>query len=248
MLHFNRPELRVLSLLLLSGGMALSQETRGGIFGHVTDPSASAIAGAQVIVINTDTNVPTALKTNDAGYYEAPLLVAGAYRVTVEAPGFRKAEHPPFDLPVGARLEVNFKLEVGALSDTITVSGDAPLINSDTLTSGVSVDAKSVLNLPWPGGNSVVLAMLTVGVQDTDTISDYSVRLHSGGPGIRALAYGGVGGNEYSVDGTSTNANNRSNGFNPAPELVQAVNISTSAFDASQGHSTGITIALQTRS
>src|SRR5207253_9569723 len=58
----------------------------------------------------------------------------------------------------------------------------------------------------------------------------------------------GVGGKEYSVDGTSTNGNNRTNAFNPAPELVEAVNISTSAFDASQGHSTGVTIALQTKS
>jgi hypothetical protein len=247
MLRLRRLYFQLLTASLLFASLAISQETRGGIFGHVTDATSSAVARAAVIVKNTDTNVATSIVTNDSGYYDAPLLVAGKYQVMVEAPGFKKAERAAFDLPVGARLEVNFKLEVGSVSDAVTVTAEAPLINADSLTSGVSVDSKSVLNLPWPGGNSVVLAMLTVGVQDTDTISDYSVRLHSGGPGLRAIAYGGVGGNEYSVDGTSTNANNRANGFNPAPELVQAVNISTSAFDAAQGHSTGITIALQTR-
>ena len=247
MLHLSRRDLCLFSALLLFCNAALSQETRGGIFGHLSDSSSAAVAGARVTVTNTDTNVATTLLTNDAGYYDAPLLVTGNYRVTVDAPGFKKAEQPPFPLPVGSRLEVNFKLEVGGVSDTVTVLAEAPLINSDTLTSGTVVDSKSVVNLPWPGGNSVVLAMLTVGVQDTDTISDYSVRLHSGGPGLRAIAYGGVGGNEFSVDGTSTNANARANGFNPAPDLVEAVNISTSAFDASQGHGTGITIALQTK-
>jgi len=165
MLYLTRRELRFIGALLLTATSAFSQETRGGIFGHVSDPTGSAVSGAQVVVLNTSTNVSTALKSDDAGYYEAPLLVAGSYRVTAESPGFKKTERSSFELPVGVRLEVNFKLEVGAVSDTVTVSGEAPLINGDSLTSGVVVDSKSVLNLPWPGGNSVVLAMLTVGIR-----------------------------------------------------------------------------------
>src|SRR5436853_4271368 len=157
MLHLSPRDLRLIGALLLSCSPALSQETRGGIFGHLSDPSSAAVAGARVTVRNTDTNVATVLIANDAGYYDAPLLVAGNYRVTVEAPGFKKAEQPPFLLPVSSRLEVNFKLEVGGVSDTVTVTGEAPLTNSDTLTSGTVVDSKSVVNLPWPGGNSVVL-------------------------------------------------------------------------------------------
>src|SRR3954468_20540480 len=83
---------------------AHAQETRSLIFGHVTDPSSAAVAGAKVSVKNIQTNVSTDLVTNDSGYYEAPLLVAGDYQVLVEAPGFRKSERPSFDLPIASRL------------------------------------------------------------------------------------------------------------------------------------------------
>jgi hypothetical protein len=236
-----------LCLLFAASTAAVAQETRGMIFGRVTDATSSPVPRAKVAVRNTGTNVQTDLATNDSGYYEAPLLVAGTYVVAVEAPGFRKSEHPSFELQIASRLEVNFRLEVGAVSDSITVQADPPLIDSDTLSSGWTVDAKNVLDLPWPGGNSMVLAKLTVGVQTTDTISDWSVRLHSGGPGVNIGTSGGVGGNDYSIDGTSSNANNRGAAFNPAPEFVQAMKMETSAFDASQGHSTGIVISVMTR-
>jgi len=247
MLHFNRLQPRLLIVLVLSGSMGLTQETRGGIFGHVTDPSFAAVTGAQVTVKDVLTNVSTVVKANDQGYFDAPLLLAGTYQISAEAPGFRKEQQNGVVLPVGERLEVNFKLQVGALSETVTVTGAAPVINADNLTTGTNRDSISIQNLPWPGSNAVVLAQLTPGVQDTDSITDTSVRLHSGGPGIRAIAYGGVGGNDYSVDGSTTNANTRGNAYNPAPELIEAMTIGTSMFDASQGHSTGIVIALQTK-
>src|SRR5260370_13029809 len=153
MLHLSHRQLSFISGLLLSRSLALSQETRGGIFGHVSDPSSAAVAGARVTVTNTDTNVSTVLKANDAGYYDAPLLVTGNYLVTVEASGFKKEEQPPFLLPVGSRLEVNFKMQVGGISDTVTLTAEAPLVNADTLTSGVVRESKSVVNLPWPAGN-----------------------------------------------------------------------------------------------
>ena len=240
--------MQILFVLIIFCFVARAQETRGMIFGHVTDPTTASLAGARVVVKNTATNVLTELRTNDSGYYEAPLLVSGVYQVTVEAPGFKKAERSSFTLPIASRLEANFSLEVGAVSDTLTVSADPPLIDSDTLSSGWTADAGNILDLPWPGGNSMVLAKLTIGVQTSDTISDWSVRLHSGGPGVNINTSGGVGGNEYSIDGTSDNANNRGSGFNPAPEFVQAMKMETSGFDASQGHGTGISISIMTRS
>ena len=100
--------LRFTLALLFAVTSCLAQETRGMIFGHVSDASSAAVARAKVTVKNTGTNVVTELLTNEAGYYEAPLLVAGSYLVTVEAPGFRKAEHPSFELQIASRLEVNF--------------------------------------------------------------------------------------------------------------------------------------------
>ena len=77
--------------LLLLVPACLAQETRGIIFGHIDDPSSSAIAGAAVTVRNIDTNVVEDLKTNEAGHYEAPLLIPGNYQVAVQAGGFRRS-------------------------------------------------------------------------------------------------------------------------------------------------------------
>ncbi len=72
--------------------MGFSQETRGGIFGHVTDPSSSAVTGAQVTVKDMLTNVSTVVKANEEGYFNAPLLLAGTYQISAEAPGFKAGD------------------------------------------------------------------------------------------------------------------------------------------------------------
>ena len=83
-----RPLLLVV-LCTLFPTAALSQETRGMIFGRALDPQSSAIAGAQVTVTNTDTNVSFPVTTNSTGYYEARLLLPGSYQVSAQAPGFK---------------------------------------------------------------------------------------------------------------------------------------------------------------
>src|SRR5215472_8785330 len=115
--------LKALSLLLAFASLCAGQDTRGTIFGHVVDPQTAPINEARVTVTNTDTNVATVLKTNESGYYDATLLVSGNYQVLVEAPGFNKAMRKDLVLPIGARLQVDLKLEVGGVSETVTVSG-----------------------------------------------------------------------------------------------------------------------------
>src|SRR5260370_4436997 len=222
-------------MALLTAVSSFAQETRGVICGVVTDPSSAAVSGASVMVRNVDTNVVEALKTNQSGYYEAPLLIAGNYQIQVEAAGFRNAQRQGLVLAVGAHLTVDFQMEVGGASDAVTVTADAPLVTTDTLTSGLTVDTKTIMNVPWPGDNVMVLASLTAGVQTANTISDYSVRLHSGGPASGITVNGGVGGNEFSLDGASNQAG-RGTGFNPPSEMIAAVRVETSGFDTSIGH------------
>ena len=169
-----------IAALLLSGSLALAQETRGMIFGHVLDPSSATVAGASVTIRNTATNVSTDLKTNESGYYEAALLVAGAYQVAVESPGFKKSIHESFDLPVGSRLQVDFKLELGAASDAVTVTAEAPLLDSNTLSSGEVLTSRTIVDVPLPGGNSITLAKMAPGVQSAQSLADDSVMLQIG--------------------------------------------------------------------
>src|SRR6476659_7596357 len=92
----------LLAILTISFGYA--QETRGSIFGRVSDQQNSAIPAAAVVVTNTDTNTAATLTTNETGYYEANLLISGSYRVTVEKPGFRKLIRSGIVLPISARV------------------------------------------------------------------------------------------------------------------------------------------------
>ena len=85
-----KPESKYLILFALCGSCLLQAQgdPRGAIFGHITDPTSAVVAGAKVIVKNTLTSVVTELTTNEQGYYEAPLLIAGTYQVSVTATGF----------------------------------------------------------------------------------------------------------------------------------------------------------------
>jgi hypothetical protein len=225
----------------------MGQETRGLIFGTVTDHSAAAIAGAKVTVTNTETNVSQPYQTNATGYYEADLLIAGKYQVSVEATGFKQAIHRDIVLPIGTRIEVSVTLELGEISQEVTVSGGVDLVNADQLTSGQITESVSALDLPNPGANTIVMAKLTAGMQSPQSVADSSVRLHSTGAASNFTMAGGVGGNEYTVDGVSNNGGARAPGYMPAPDLVEAMRVETSAFDASSGHTTGATISMMTK-
>ena len=237
----------LLALLFAITPTCSPQETRGNILGYVTDPSNAAVAGAAVTVKNIDTNIVEALKTNESGYFEAQLLIPGNYQVSVEATGFRTELREGLVLAAGAHLGLDFKLQVGAASEAITVNADVPLVNSDTLSSGITLDTKTMMNVPWPGDNVMELTWLTPGAQGTLSIADYSNRLHSGGPSNNVTVSGGVGGNEFSLDGIQNNEA-RGTAFSPPPEMVEAVRVETSAFDASMGHATGMNVSLMTRS
>ncbi len=90
--------------LALAPSLLLAQDTRGTIFGTVTDQQAALVAGANVVVTNTDTGTMSKLVTNASGYYEAPLLLPGPYSVTVESPGFKKIVRAGITVALSDRL------------------------------------------------------------------------------------------------------------------------------------------------
>ena len=237
----------LLAAVLVLVAPLVAQDTRSMIFGRVYDASSAAVTGAKVTVTNTETNTSTALLSNETGYYEANLLIPGTYRVRVEAGGFKTSVRERIDLPVSSHLQADFTLEVGAIAESISVTAEAPLLDTNTMSSGRAIDNRSVMDLPFPGGNTVTLSKLAPGVQTVDSLSDKTVRLHSNGAGSRYNTAGGVGGNEWTIDGTPDNGNSRNVAYMPAPEIVQEFKVETAGFDAAIGHSTGINLALMTK-
>src|SRR5437773_6976017 len=108
---------------LVGAARAGAQETRGTISGTVLDAQGTSVPGATVTVLNLDTNVSNVVTTNSSGYYGASLLLPGNYRVTAELQGFKTAVRNGVILSVGQQMDVPISLEVGAVSESVTVTG-----------------------------------------------------------------------------------------------------------------------------
>jgi hypothetical protein len=222
-----------------------AQETRSMIYGHVLDPQSGAVIGANVKVTNTDTNTSVALTTNETGYYEASLLLPGNYRVSAEASGFKTSIRSGLVLPVSTRLEINLGLVLGEVAESVSVVAEAPILDTSTVSSGAVLDTRSIMDLPTMGNNPMLLIMQTPGIQ-TSGQNRYVMQ----GFYIRSSEYympGAIGGNEWSIDGTPNAGPNRNAAYMPYTDTIQEFKVETSNFDAAVGHTTGINVAMMTK-
>src|SRR5918911_1099247 len=132
-MRFRYLALPLLALFLLCATPAFGQSDRGTITGTVTDPNGAAVANAKVTATNLDTNEVRETTTSEDGTYTLPELKADPYKVTVEAQGFRTAATEDLIVAVQVTRRADFKLEIGELSNVVTVSADAtPVLQTDT--------------------------------------------------------------------------------------------------------------------
>ncbi len=144
--------------------MLCAQSTNASLAGRVTDPSKARIAGAKVVAINAGTNISNEATTNAAGEYYLRSLVPGTYRIEVEKPGFKKLIRPDVILHVQDALDIDFEMPVGAASESVTVEGGAPLLNTESASVSTLVDNRFVENMPLNGRSFSALIDLTPGV------------------------------------------------------------------------------------
>jgi hypothetical protein len=243
---------RVLALIALQFVME-AQDTRGMIFGVITDPQSSPVAGVAVVVSNVETNVTFELRTNATGYYEANLLVAGSYRVSAEAPGFKQFLREGIELSLGGRVPINIILQLGQVTERITVTEEAPLIETNAVSTGRIVDNRSLTDLPVPRNNPVLLAAFAPGVQ---VRGGYRTNAHRAASIVTTVLFtpGNVGGrsasdssNDYLIDGMPNLGNNRRIAFMPHTDSIQEFKVETSNLDPSVGHAAGIGLSLMTK-
>ena len=140
-------KLLVISFLVLTAIPAIAQETRSTIAGTVRDEQG-VIPGASVKVTNVGTGATQQLTTNSSGYFEAPLLIAGTYEVVVEMTGFKTLRRTGVTLSSGQQLALPLALEIGTIAEEITVTGEAPLLEVNTLRQGLVLDEKKITELP----------------------------------------------------------------------------------------------------
>jgi hypothetical protein len=165
--------------------------------GQVRDTSGTAIPNASVEVINDATNVRYNAETNDEGIYSVPNLPPGTYHIRVSKEGFKAIIHPDITLNVEDAKAIGFTLPVGPISDTVTVEGGAPLINTQDAAVSTVVDRQFVENMPLNGRSFQTLIQLTPGV--VLTTSNFSDSGQFSVNGQRAAS------NYWMVDGVSAN-------------------------------------------
>ncbi len=234
-------------LMLYSISSGNAQETRGTIFGRIADQQNSAIPGATVIATNADTNTAMTLSTNETGYYEANLLISGNYRMTVEKAGFRKLIRSGVVLAIGARIEIAFTLQLGEVTDSISVTADTPLVDTSSVASaGRVLDTREVLDLPTFNNSPLMLIKMTPGVEASNNRRYNGVNALGGTN--EAHNVGAVGGNDWSIDGVPNMGNGYAAAYLPYATTISEYKVATQNFDAAVGHSTGISVAIMTKS
>jgi hypothetical protein len=255
------PEISLLCVvsLFLASSIA-AQSPNGTINGRVLDPSGAIIIGAEITIVSDTTRVQYASKTNGEGIYVVTNLPPGAYRLQVAKQGFKTLIKPDIVLNVQDALAINFTLPIGAVAETVTVEGGAPLVNTQSATVSTVIDRGFVENLPLNGRSFNTLLQLTPGVviAQTGTVNQgqFSIagqRTSSNNflvDGVSAN-FGGVSQNRTGTAGTgSAQAFSALGGTSSlvSVEALQEFRVETSSFAPEFGRSPGGQVLLTTRS
>jgi Carboxypeptidase regulatory-like domain/TonB dependent receptor len=238
--------------VLLSSLSLFSQVNTGTISGVVEDSSGAVIGGAMVTIRNVDTGIATALTSDVGGRYVAPNLLIGNYEVRGQQAGFQTEVRTGITLTVGREEVINLTLRVGQTAETVTVTAEAPVIETTTAAMSSLVDDRTIRDLPLNGRSYDQLAMLqpgvvTMGAGQASAAFDYGTGARFSVTGSRAYA------NTFLLDGTVINdhANGTPGGAagtNLGVDGVQEFKINTSVSPAEYGRSSGGVISAVTRS
>src|SRR5262245_16324695 len=156
----------LIPLLAMIFSLTVAAQTyQGRILGSVADQSGAAVRGAKITITNVETGATRALETNEAGDYVAPNLPPGLYKITVEGSGFKKVERPEVRLEVAKDIRIDVSLQPGNVAETVTITEDAPMIETSNNTLGGTLSNKAINDLPLNGRDFQHLVVLRPGVQ-----------------------------------------------------------------------------------
>ncbi|MBM3726065.1 MAG: hypothetical protein FJW40_11645 [Acidobacteria bacterium] len=219
--------------------------------GRVSDPSGAPVSGARVSITNAGTAVTVTRTSNDTGFYTAPLMLPGVYKLRCEVPGFAPQSTGEVRLETGQAARVDFELKLGAVAETVEVNAAAVLINSENTAVGQVIDNKRILEMPLNGRNYLQLAQFTAGVLPGG--------LNAGARGREEGAFAAVGmqiaQNNVLLDGND-NSSRTSGGplgfeaqaVKPPVDAVEEFKVVTNNMSAEYGFRAGAKVMVTTRS
>jgi hypothetical protein len=235
--------------LVLLSSSAVAQQGTGTITGTVTDQQDAVVAGAAVQVRNTGTNSVFRAQSNESGVFVAPSLPVGSYEISAESSGFKRTVLTGITLQVNQTAQINLRLEVGQVAESVEVVGEAPLVNTSNATVGEVIENRRVRDLPLNGRGALALTLLTAGV------------ISNAGPTNSGFGDRGIQISSVSINGSPSSMNAQmldgSNnilsyvgevGVPPAVDAVEEFKVQSGAMSAEFGFTAGGTINLVTKS
>jgi hypothetical protein len=238
-------------LVLLAAGVARAQtSTVGSISGTVRDPQGAAVTGAEVTILEETTGQSRTVRTGDDGTYSAQSLPVGRYTVSTAPSGFKKTVAPGVEVHVADRVVVDLALEVGGIGETVTVTGAAQLVETESGRVSSLVTEKQVTELPLNGRNYAALVTLVPGLSAPNEGGAFGTR----GTGLDSHVDVSVNGNQsnanmWTVDGV----NNMDVGSNatllvfPSIDSIAEFRVERNSFSAEYGQAQGAVINLVTK-
>jgi outer membrane receptor protein involved in Fe transport len=244
MLALRSGVISAITALVLTASSLFAQSTTGSFQGTITDSSSAALPGVTVTIINPGTNLVRTTVTNQSGNYDAPLLPPGQYNVSAELTGFRKVEKTGLVLQVNQNARVDFTLELSAIEESVQVTAQAPLVDTQDSSVRQVVAGTQVVALPLNGRNFRDLGLIVPGVQDMAQNSNLASR----GGGINIVGAQDFN-NNFLIDGFDNNdpTTGEIQTF-PSVESVQEFTILGASYGADVGFASGGVVSLVSKS
>ncbi|MDP2998067.1 MAG: TonB-dependent receptor [Bryobacterales bacterium] len=236
---------RTPALMFLAATAAFAQGT-GTIHGTVTDPAGLGVPGASVTAVLAERGTTRKVETNAQGSYVLPLLPIGAYEVSVEAQGFKVFRRSQIELTATENVRVDAQLALGSMAETVSVTAEAPLIDSRSSMIGTLIDSRRLPELPINGRNIIALASLLPGASQISAPQTFTG--DRSGPTV-SMSGGRGNQNLFLFDGAHFNAVFRNTGLNyPPPDALREVKVLSNSFTAEYGRNAGSIFNVVTRS
>ncbi len=233
---------------LFTGVSALAQST-ATLAGTVKDPSGAVLPGATVVIHNNGTGADRTITSDSAGQYVAPSLAPGDYNVTVTAAGFGQYVLKSYVLQVDQRATLDVPLAPASAGETVQVEGGAPVIQSESITVGEVIDARTVQEIPLNGRHFLDLTVLTPG----GVTAPATGSLTAPSRGLGANSFVTAGNREdsvnFQINGVNLNdmVQNQIT-FQPSIDTTSEFKINNQTYSAEYGRSSGSVVNVSTRS
>ncbi len=232
---------RLISLSLCLAALAAAQDFRAVITGRVSDSSDAPVPNVRVTATNVETGLANVSLSNDSGNYTITSLPPGRYTLTAEFTGFKRFIREGLTLEVQARPQLDIRLEPGDVQTSISVTSEAPLLETSSASRGGVITGRTLVDLPLNGRNAFALAALEPGVNFTARGTANTFFRTTGNGGISSATFGGGGfrSNESLLDGVPNTGTDGVVQYVPSVDAASEFKVQTNVFDAEYGRFTG---------